>query len=265
MPLPIHPIDTTAPPLSVAETLSGKAGIVDLWYYFYESRDDPELRRAQAALMTAEESERGQRLRFERDRRQFVATRALARTVLSKYAAVAPGAWRFGAGQNGKPHVVQPRVKPPIFFNLANTHGLVVCAVSIAHELIGVDVERIDRETEIGDLAEKFFSGAEVRALGVLPAPEQRRGFFAFWTLKESYLKARGTGLALPLDQFSFRLDRQAIGVAFEEGCADQAADWKFALLGAPEHIVAVAARTGGVPLSMRAARVTPLRGAGAG
>jgi 4'-phosphopantetheinyl transferase len=263
MSLSICPLHAAAPPLSVAETLTGKPGIVDLWCYSYESINDDNLRAAQAALMTPDESERHQRLRFERDRRQFVATRALARTVLSNYASVPPAAWRFTPDQHGKPRVTQPCLNPPVFFNLANTHGLVVCAVSIAHELLGVDVEQINRQTEISELAERFFSKPEVRALRALPASEQRRGFFAFWTLKESYIKARGIGLALPLDQFSFRLDPQGIGVDFEAACQDQPADWRFSLLASPQHILAVAVNTGGAPLSLRAAQVVPLRRAG--
>ncbi|HUD49648.1 MAG TPA: 4'-phosphopantetheinyl transferase superfamily protein [Candidatus Baltobacteraceae bacterium] len=252
-------MDATSPPLCVAETVTGKPGIVDLWYYFYETTSDPDLHRAQAALMTVEESERHQRLRFERDRRQFVATRALVRTVLSNYTSVAPGAWRFAASPHGKPHIDQPRVKPPIYFNLANTSGLVVCAVSVAHEAIGVDVERIDREIEIELLAEKNFSEREFRTLRALPASEQQRQFFAYWTLKESYIKALGVGLALPLDQFSFLLDGQGISAAWERAQADKATDWKFTLLGAPQHLLGVAARTDGAPFSLRAAHVVPL------
>ncbi len=78
----------------------------------------------------------------------YVATRALVRTVLSRYATVAPGEWRFAIGEHGKPRVANLDVTPSIYFNLANTAGLVVCAVSVAHELIGVDVERTDRKLE---------------------------------------------------------------------------------------------------------------------
>jgi 4'-phosphopantetheinyl transferase len=259
--LPIHPITTAAPPLCVEETVTGKRGIVDLWYYFYESTGDASLRTAQAALMTADETERLQRFRFERDRRQFLATRALVRTVLSGYTSVEPGAWRFVVDEHGKPHIDQPRVHRPIFFNLANTLGLVVCAVSLAHQLIGVDVERTNREIDISDLAENYFSGPEVRTLRALPVSEQRRQFFAYWTLKESYIKAKGKGLALPLDRFSFFADQEEIGAILEGASAVKARDWKFALLGAPQHILAVAVKTSGTPLSLRSMHLVPLGG----
>ena len=154
------------PAISVAETLAGGPGIVDLWYWFYETGLDPSLVDAGVELMTADERARHMRFRFERDRRLFLATRLLVRTVLSGYAQVGPGDWRFVADRSGKPHIESPAVTPGLHFNLANTPGLVVCAVSVAHELIGVDVERIDRGADFIGLADRYFSAPEAVALG---------------------------------------------------------------------------------------------------
>ena len=211
--------------------------------------------------MTPDERARHRNFHFERDRRQFLATRALARVVLSHYAPVPPAEWRFVAGPHGKPRVTHPAVAPPLFFNLANTPGLVTCAVSVAHERLGVDVERVDRQSDILGLADRFFSPSEARALRALPAPEQNRRFFACWTLKESYIKARGLGLSLPLDQFSFHFDHQDISVAFDKSLAEDAARWRFALLRAPpRHLIAIGVDTGGAALSWRAQPIVPLR-----
>jgi 4'-phosphopantetheinyl transferase len=249
------------PSVCIGETLSGKRGIVDLWYYFHELIDDAALFTAQEALMTLDEYARYRRFFFEHDRRVFVATRALVRTVLSRYAALAPGQWRFLTGEHGKPRLAHPDMAPPIYFNLANTQGLVVCAVSVAHESIGVDVERIDRKTEILDLADRFFSHSEVRALRALPSSERLRRFVAIWTLKESYIKARGFGLTQPLHQFSFLLDQEEIGVAFDESMAEEATHWRFALLESPPHyMIAVGADTGSASLSLRTAPIVPLQ-----
>jgi 4'-phosphopantetheinyl transferase len=255
------------PTVCIEETLSGKPGIVDLWYYFHEMIDDAALLAAQEALMTPEEFARCRSLRFEPDRRVFVATRALVRTVLSRYAAVAPEQWRFLAGPHGKPRVAQPEVKPPIYFNLSNTLGLVVCAVSVAHQSIGVDVEGIDRlqgKTELLDLADRYFSPAEVRALRALPSSERVRRFFAIWTLKESYIKARGLGLTQPLHQFTFQLGQDEVAVTFDAGMADDATRWRFSLLDSlPQHMIAVGADTDGAALSLRTSHIVPLRGKG--
>jgi 4'-phosphopantetheinyl transferase len=248
------------PSVDIDETLSLTPGVVDLWYYFYEEIDDAELLAAHDALMTPDERVRHGRFLFERDRRMFLATRALVRTVLSNYAAVAPADWRFVAGEHGKPRIDSPAVTPRLHFNLANTRGLVVCAVSVAHDTLGVDAERIDRSTDTLKLADRYFCPSEVLAIRSFPAIEQTRSFFAHWTLKESYIKARGQGLAIPLDQFSFRID-DTISICIDQRLADDASRWRFALLDTTtQHMIAVGAETGGFPLSLRARNVVPLR-----
>jgi 4'-phosphopantetheinyl transferase len=245
--------------VSIAETLSSEKGIVDLWYYFCEDID-ADLLAAYEALLTPDERDRYASFYFERDRRLFLATRALVRTVLSHYSAVSPADWRFAGNKHGKPRISSPAVAPAIHFNLANTPGLVVCAVSVAHEPVGVDAERIDRKVEAADLADRYFSSSEASKLRALPASEQLELFFAYWTLKESYIKARGLGLTVPLGQFSFRMDDE-IGVEFDASLADEASSWRFALLDAPPHyMIALSVKTGGAALSMRATRVIPLR-----
>jgi 4'-phosphopantetheinyl transferase len=83
--------------------------------------------------------------------------------------------------------------------------------------------------------------------------------FLAYWTLKESYLKARGVGLTLPTDRCSFLVDDE-IRVIFDTRLGDDATSWRFALLDAPpHHKIAVSVKTGGARLSLRSRRVVPL------
>lgn len=250
-------------PLAPNEALACRPGTVDLWCSFYEEAWEAELASAQALLMTEDERDRHRRLHFERDRRMFLATRALVRSALSHYADVAPEAWRFAVGERGRPYVTGPACAPSINFNLSNTRGLVVCAVSLAHTEIGVDVEWVDRPGETVALAESYFSPREVRDLLALPASRQRLEFFRYWTLKESYIKARGEGLAIPLDRFSFLLDdRAAIHIDIDTTLRDDARRWRFAQVTAgPSHLIAVCADTAGASLSLRAVENIPLRG----
>lgn len=250
----------TLPPIMKAETLRAQPGVVDLHCFFYEEMTDAERWAAYFALLTPAEQARHDRFYFERDRRLFLATRALVRCVLSEYASVEPAAWRFQEGERGKPFIASPKTAP-LHFNLSNTYGLVVCAISTAHAQLGVDAECIDRPGETVSLAEHYFSPAEVRALQALPDEQKRERFFAYWTLKESYIKARGLGLALPLEQFSFELeDEKEIAIAFDPRLADDKARWRFALLRASfRHLVAVGVDSAGAALSLRAGRYVPL------
>jgi 4'-phosphopantetheinyl transferase len=237
-------------------------GTTDLWYYLYQRNQDEGLIAAERDLLAPDELRRLERLRFGRGRRMFIATRALVRTVLSSYADVAPKDWRFESDDHGKPHVVEPATGSSISFNLTNTRGLVVCAVSTAHSLVGVDAERLDRKVETVRLADRFFSPAEARDLRQHQPYEQQERFFQYWTLKESYIKARGLGLALPLDKFSFRLDERSIRIDIDEELGDDETCWRFTLLElAPTYLIAVGVNTGGNDLSLRASPRVPLEG----
>lgn len=250
------------PKVSISETLRLTPGIVDLWYFFSDKFKDPEQFASYNALMSPDERKRCAQLRFDRDRYTFAATRALVRSVLSNYSSVAPADWRFTSRFLGKPQISSPAGKPNLHFNLSHSSNLVVCAVSVAHERVGVDAERVDETIEVMEVAARHFSPFEVAALQRLPNCKQRKLFFEYWTLKESYLKACGIGLTSPLDRFSFVLDRQAVGIVFQDGPQDESRRWHFALLSAdPYYQVAISVDTGGTGASFRAAHHVPLKG----
>jgi 4'-phosphopantetheinyl transferase len=94
---------------------------------------------------------------------------------------------------------------------------------------LGVDTENIRVRPAPLDVANRFFSQEEIAALRMLPATEQHERFFQYWTLKESYIKARGHGLSIPLDKFSMRLSADG-GVNFSvASCLDDDPQrWKF-------------------------------------
>jgi 4'-phosphopantetheinyl transferase len=94
---------------------------------------------------------------------------------------------------------------------------------------LGVDVENFRaREVSI-DIAGRFFAPQEVAALTAAPPRQQQYRFFEYWTFKEAYIKARGMGLSLPLDKFSFHYpDDRAVEIAIHPDLADEPARWQF-------------------------------------
>jgi 4'-phosphopantetheinyl transferase len=179
---------------------------IHLWLVFQDEIQDEALLCSYRELLTDEERAREQRFHFLRGRREFLITRALVRTVLSRYSNVRPEQWRFSATDFGRPEIVAPGESDALLsFNLAHTGGLIVCAVAHARAL-GVDVEHLREGRAPLDIAHRYFAPAETSALHALPGPLQPDRFFDYWTLKESYIKAMGKGLSLPLDQFSFDL-----------------------------------------------------------
>jgi len=80
--------------------------------------------------------------------------------------------------------------------------------IEIGREL-GVDIEK-ERRVDVLGIARRYFSPSEYLAL--VSVPEERRlgAFCRCWTRKESLLKARGDGLAFPLDGFEVSLAETA-------------------------------------------------------
>lgn len=175
---------------------------LDLWLAPEPVELAPALAASWAALLSADEQLRWQRFAREEDRNRFLLVRALVRRVLAQELRLQPQDLLFKADTHGKPHVMIPGGKP-LHFNLSHTRGLSVLALSRQAE-VGVDVEAQGRQVELLALARRYFATSEILALEDLAAEPQRELFFALWTLKEAWVKAKGLGLRVPLDEFSF-------------------------------------------------------------
>lgn len=205
-----------------------------LWYLLPDEVDDPTRLDSYLGWLSPDEHARRDRYLFERNKREYLLTRALVRWVLSRYADVEPAAWTFAQNEYGRPEIATPE-HAWIRFNLTNTHGLLAMLVARERE-VGVDVESRERRGENVNVADRFFSPIEVNELRSLPIERQRSRFFDYWTLKEAYIKARGMGLAIPLDQFSFLLvEGEPIRIEFDPRLVDDPASWQF------EHVALTA------------------------
>lgn len=202
-----------------------------VWLANPEEGREPWLLERYLALLGPRERERHQRLRRERLRLEFLVAHALTRLTLSRYAPVSPEAWSFSLGEHGRPEIEGPSDARRLRFNLSHTRGMVVCAV--VRELdIGVDVESAERRLRHRELAERFFGEGEVNALRTLPPGTRAGRFLELWTLKEAYLKARGSGISIPLRSFQLQVsDSEAPRISFDPAVVrDDAASWQFAL-----------------------------------
>ena len=190
--------------------------------------------------LTRDELARAQRYVALHARDQFVAARALLRTQLSRYTNTPISNWMFEANRFGRPYIAEPVDHRHIRFNLSHTNGLVACAISFERE-IGVDIENVTRELDVFSLAKSSFAPQETEALARLDPDLGRSRFFSYWTLKESYIKARGMGLSLPLDAFWFELG-QTPRLYCDARCQDSPARWQFFLeRPTSEHQLALA------------------------
>jgi 4'-phosphopantetheinyl transferase len=245
------------------ELLPLQPGEVHVWIVEPGQVQSPRLQEIYRALLDEEERQRHLRFRFEHLRLLYLVAHALVRTTLSRYAPVEPAAWRFVAGARGRPEVAPglPRLR----FNLSHTEGMAVCAVAREDD-VGVDVEDSERRGQTAEIAEHYFAPSEVAALRALPVEQQRARFFEYWTLKESYIKARGEGLALPLAHFAFHLEPgRRPRIRFDPRLVDDEQAWQFVQLWPSQRYpVALAVRRGrALPLAVRWQRVVPLESEG--
>ena len=95
---------------------------------------------------------------------------------------------------------VSPHGKPycegKAHFNLSHSKSMVVCAVSDCE--VGVDIQAKTRDHL--EIAKRFFTEAEYES--ILRSSDPDALFNKLWVMKESYIKAMGTGLSASLSGF---------------------------------------------------------------
>lgn len=106
----------------------------------------------------------------------------------------------FGANKYGKPFLKEVE---NLHFNVSHSGEWVVCAIN--HLPIGIDIELIQPIDM--NIAKRFFSLDEYYELMRYDDAQRLSYFYDLWTLKESYIKAEGKGLSIPLDSFSIMIN----------------------------------------------------------
>lgn len=156
------------------------------------------------SFLSPDELTRANRFHFVDDRNHFVVARGLLRNLLAAYLGFNCANLRFSYGAQGKPFLLLDN-QSQINFNISHSHGRAAFAFSRGREL-GIDIEYVKDDFDVELIANRFFSRAEVLSLRTVPAELRKQAFFNCWTRKEAYIKARGEGLSMPLDQFDVTL-----------------------------------------------------------
>ena len=155
-------------------------------------------------LLAEDELSRAARFHFDKDRTHYIVARGWLRKLLAAYLSIGAGELRFSYAEKGKPALAESQ-RGSLNFNLAHSHGMAIYAFSRRRE-VGIDIEFIREDLADEKIAERFFSPQEIDVLGKLPADLRKQAFFDCWTRKEAYIKARGEGLSMPLDEFDVSL-----------------------------------------------------------
>ena len=152
-------------------------------------------------LLSTEERDTAGRFHFDRHRQAYVFAHAVLRDILGRYLNRPARKVRFEVNPYGKPFLVDADARIPPFFNLSHSGALVLVAITSDRQ-IGVDVERVRPLEDIESMARGHLSPQECAFVLRHDSKERERAFFQCWTRKESYAKALGRGLSIPLNSF---------------------------------------------------------------
>lgn len=161
------------------------------------------------ATLAPEEHARAARFVFDRDRVRFVNARAGLRAVLGACLEIEPASVALRYEPRGKPTL--DLTHAPLRFNVSHSGDRALVAVALGRE-VGVDLELMRSDVDHAGIA-GFFTPGERAALKRKPEGERVAAFYRFWVAKESYLKARGDGLASSLDAFEVDCTTQSGGL----------------------------------------------------
>jgi 4'-phosphopantetheinyl transferase len=193
-------------------------------------------------ILAADERARAERFRFARDRTRSIIARGVLREIIGRALGREPGALSFRYNAFGKPSLSDEDNGQCIRFNVSHADGIALYALT-RHRDVGVDIERVRTDMTRERIAERFFSAREVATLRALAPAHQDAAFFACWTRKEAYKKARGEGISVGLDQFDVSLapNEPAAILASREAGASPACWSLHHLVPSPGFIGAVA------------------------
>jgi len=153
-------------------------------------------------LLSQDEHQRAGRFHFESDRKRYIAGRQFLRKLLSAYLKTDFMGVSLHYSPKGKPSLGPAS---EIRFNVSHS-GKIALFAFVRGKEIGVDVEQLHKEVSVKEIAGRFFSQAEQATFAGVAEELKQEAFFRCWTRKEAFVKAKGDGLSLALDQFDVSL-----------------------------------------------------------
>lgn len=156
-------------------------------------------------VLAEDEKQRARRYRAEPDREFFIARRGILRFLLGKYLAIPAAQVSLSYNPYGKPLLASGYAGDRLHFSLSCSGGQALYAFTRLSR-VGADLERVQSDPAVLELAQAYFAPNEVKSLDLFTGEARRRAFFQCWTRKEALLKALGAGLTISPDQIEVSL-----------------------------------------------------------
>lgn len=146
--------------------------------------------------LTEERKKLADRKKGERERQLFLGAEILLNLSLHRADVEIPLPAKYRRNAHGKPYLED---REDIYVNWSHSGDYVICA--IADREVGIDLQYAGKEPK-ESLVRKLLQPKEIHFYEHTPEAEQQRLFYEYWAVKESFLKALGSGFATPLDKF---------------------------------------------------------------
>lgn len=172
---------------------------IHVWRIALESPDAP--LAAARQILTSDEIRRADRFVRPEHGRRFIVARAALRNLLARYLNTDAVDVLLKENEYGKPLPAGEFAHSRIQFNLTHS-GELALACFCLDKLIGIDIEQDRPLPDMLKIAKRFFAPREVDDLLAVEPSQQQGSFYACWTRKEAYIKARGEGLHHSLKRF---------------------------------------------------------------
>lgn len=152
------------------------------------------------------ESSRNRTMRFVRseDKQRALMGELMVRSFLSNRLNLSNRKIKFKKNRFGKPYL---KSSTRVYFNISHSGKWIVSAFS--SKPVGIDIEKL-KPVDF-KLARRFFSQEENKDLLKKNVTERQAFFFELWSLKESYLKAKGIGITVALSSFTIKTGKNSI------------------------------------------------------
>ena len=186
-------------------------------------------------ILSGDERNRAEGFKHHPSRLSYIHSRYALRKILARHLGDRPEKIVFRYQFRGKPYLADN----PVWFNLSHSGAMALIAVNDRIP-VGVDIERERTKTDWRALAKRFFADEEYQFL--CRQAEPWRFFYRFWTCKEAYIKALGTGVAYGLDKFAVSPLHGRLLYDCHQPGAEQ--DWYFHTMEMPDGYHAALADT---------------------
>ena len=119
-------------------------------------------------------------------RAEYLLSRAMIRSALSKHYRRALGYWQLQETQNAPPTLLNP-IGESLYLSLSHSAQCVMLAIS--EQPVGLDVEQIQADRPHKEIAKRVFTPAQQAALEPLTKAAAIHLFYQLWTCKEARVK----------------------------------------------------------------------------